>query len=642
MRTTLSSVQTTAGFLEHCRVEFAPGLTCIIGARGTCKSTLVESIRFAFDHDPKRVEVLTSDGSSAGDSFRGMLATTLRAGSVRCEVLQGEGAETQRLVIERELGAAPRVFVNDVREHAPINLRHAIEIYSQGDLQRIADESNDDARLGLIDRAHAVEAHQIAEKRRPLVERLVQIGPKLRTLRANTATLAQQTQVMPTLRDQLKTIQATSPALPPALETERARYEARQRVLAALTEVRKLQHEAAEPLAMLDSLRQKAQTFTAAVAAETDVPTATVAIALDAVASAFRALETAGTRLGAVDLAGAHQALSRQYEEASEAYYRLRQDQQVHNESLKQQELLLRQLRDVEARQQELVKVQEQEAAVLRERRLLRTEISALDNRLYDLRVAEIDAINAEHGADDDVHSGMVHLALRTGAAGSPGAVKKLQELLAGSRIRQQDEVARAVAEAFAPADLIDIVESGSGQALTDAIQRDLGQMNRVVAYLADHADLYTLEAEPPAARLEITFYDKGEPKKVEALSKGQRATALLPLILRPLPYPLVIDQPEDDLDNFFIFETLVRTIQRLKMQRQLIFVTHNANIPVLGDADRIIVMRMRSPVAADAPRVGTVEERKQDVLDLLEGGAAAFIHREARYHELLTSVEIS
>ena len=47
-----------------------------------------------------------------------------------------------------------------------------------------------------------------------------------------------------------------------------------------------------------------------------------------------------------------------------------------------------------------------------------------------------------------------------------------------------------------------------------------------------------------------------GQPKPVETLSRGQRATALLPIILRPLPYPLLFDQPEDDLDNSFIFKS--------------------------------------------------------------------------------------
>jgi hypothetical protein len=98
----------------------------------------------------------------------------------------------------------------------------------------------------------------------------------------------------------------------------------------------------------------------------------------------------------------------------------------------------------------------------------------------------------------------------------------------------------------------------------------------------------------------------------------------------------LIIDQPEDDLDNSFIFSSLVKAIRHLKTKRQLIFVTHNANIPVLGDAERVIVMSMRTPSRANPPAVGEVEERKHDILHLLEGGAQAFREREARYHDLL------
>src|SRR5678815_1494419 len=100
---------------------------------------------------------------------------------------------------------------------------------------------------------------------------------------------------------------------------------------------------------------------------------------------------------------------------------------------------------------------------------------------------------------------------------------------------------------------------SGTGQPLSDVLGPDIGQMNRVVAHLGDHAELYTLESEPPGVQLEITLFDGGQPKRVESLSKGQKATALLPLILRPLPYPLLFDQPEDDLDNNFIFRSLIR-----------------------------------------------------------------------------------
>ena len=74
----LRSIQANSGFLERCKVEFSAGLTCIIGARGTCKSTVIESVRFAFDSDRDRITELTSQ--------TGMITKTLAAGSVRCMV----------------------------------------------------------------------------------------------------------------------------------------------------------------------------------------------------------------------------------------------------------------------------------------------------------------------------------------------------------------------------------------------------------------------------------------------------------------------------------------------------------------------------------------------------------------------------
>jgi hypothetical protein len=73
-----------------------------------------------------------------------------------------------------------------------------------------------------------------------------------------------------------------------------------------------------------------------------------------------------------------------------------------------------------------------------------------------------------------------------------------------------------------------------------------------------------------------------------------------------------------------------------LKTKRQLVFVTHNANIPVLGDADRVIVMSMENPTKAAKPHTGTVDEMKDAILALLEGGAEAFRQRQRRYGPLV------
>jgi ATPase subunit of ABC transporter with duplicated ATPase domains len=212
----------------------------------------------------------------------------------------------------------------------------------------------------------------------------------------------------------------------------------------------------------------------------------------------------------------------------------------------------------------------------------------------------------------------------------------ELAKLLAGSRLRNQEDVVRDTCGRVDPSQLVDVVEAGDAARLAKLLDRDQGQMTRLVSYLLDNSSLYDLEGLVFEDRLEITMYDEGVPKPVSQLSKGQMATALLPLILRPAPYPLVFDQPEDDLDNRFVFRTLVEAIRNLTQQRQLIFVTHNANIPVLGDAEHVVVMQMQSPTQAAPAVTGSVDAVKEHILTLLEGGADAFRKRQQRYEDLL------
>jgi DNA repair exonuclease SbcCD ATPase subunit len=121
--------------------------------------------------------------------------------------------------------------------------------------------------------------------------------------------------------------------------------------------------------------------------------------------------------------------------------------------------------------------------------------------------------------------------------------------------------------------------------------------------------------------------------KPVGSVSPGQRATALLALVLLSSGEPLIIDQPEDDLDNQHIYEDIVRVLAEVCQTRQVIVATHNANIPVLGDAELVVVLN------ADADRsrmeaIGGFEDNNvaSYARRVLEGGEDAFHARQRRY----------
>jgi DNA repair ATPase RecN len=622
----LKSLTTNSGYLEECRVEFASGLTCIIGARGTCKSTIIETLRFIFGIDPDRIDDLIAkeklESGVPAAASHGLLRETLGAGSARSEVLQ----DGFSYVLERELDAATRIYVDGVREHSDTDLLRQIEIFSQGDLQRIADD--DRRRLDLIDRGNRSLVERAKRERTTYAARLQQIGLQLRSLRTEItqarAELAPHTQIA----QQLQEIVKESPLMSPELDEKRVAFEKRERALDAMGDADELRVEFLTSIRPLRSIPERFRALLDRLVQQRQPTTAPAEALLTQIASDAAKLLALADNIASADIVSLRQHLAAAFEQENEHYFQLRQHQQEANESLKKQTALRRQLDLMEKRARDLDRLAADESRLLKERADFRAKISAIDDEVYQFRINEIEAINNDHGQT-------ILLALENSGI-SREYIDTLCALLGGSRIRNQDEIAVSIAKTFGPSALIDIVESGNAQRLADVLGRDLGQMNRVVTYLSDSPDLYRLEADPPAVRLDITMFHDGEPKPVETLSKGQKATALLPLLLRPHAYPLIIDQPEDDLDNKFIFRVLITQLKTLKRRRQVIFVTHNANIPVLGEADEVIVMSMQTPKRASPPLVGTVDERKGEILDLLEGGAEAFRLRESSYGDLL------
>lgn len=121
--------------------------------------------------------------------------------------------------------------------------------------------------------------------------------------------------------------------------------------------------------------------------------------------------------------------------------------------------------------------------------------------------------------------------------------------------------------------------------------------------------------------------------KTIETGSVGEKSTAIVSLLLSAGDQPIVIDQPEDDLDNQYVYNVVVDLVRHQKFKRQIIIATHNANIPVNGDAELIIALGATDRVgklllagSIDRPAI------KGLVTTIMEGGAEAFRLRRQRY----------
>src|SRR5690606_713303 len=160
------------------------------------------------------------------------------------------------------------------------------------------------------------------------------------------------------------------------------------------------------------------------------------------------------------------------------------------------------------------------------------------------------------------------------------------------------------------------------------------GHFVNLVKSLND-AQIDEMELTLPEDEIEVQY--KPTPtsafKSLSTASAGQKTTAILTFILSYGRLPLILDQPEDDLDNRLVYELIVDRLKLAKENRQLIVVTHNANVPVNGDAEYIISMDAESKTLK-VLHTGTVEQTsiKKEICDVMEGGEIAFNMRSKRY----------
>ena len=141
----------------------------------------------------------------------------------------------------------------------------------------------------------------------------------------------------------------------------------------------------------------------------------------------------------------------------------------------------------------------------------------------------------------------------------------------------------------------------------------------------------------------------------IDVMSPGKKALALLKILidLDENTCPILIDQPEDDLDNRSIFNELIPFLRKKKVQRQIIVVTHNANVVLGGDAEEIIVANQDGQNAKNKEyrfeyKSGAIEDIEKDreakdilskktiqehICEILEGGKEAFELRRKKYH---------
>jgi len=615
------NLEVVGGFLDGTRLEFTDGLNCIIGGRGTGKTTVLEFVRYILGMMPD-----PADSRPRAKAIEGHVRGNLGSGTIYLDVETKHGT---RYRAERPWGDDVQVLDSD-GDPIPVSLDRDLvfkaDIYSQNEIEEIA--TNPRFQLSLIDK-FAEEAIRTASAEIQKAKRAIQqSATDLRHLDQRIRELQDVVPEIEVVGKRLQEMQVVEGADAQLINAAHAHKALRTRETEAVADLRRAVGAAAA------SFRRFADSVAEDCASAIgdgfrEGPNGDLfeemETAVEEFVSVFRdAVPKVESRCGALTsrlddvahrLAAAH---ARQEQQYREIIARSAQEQQRAAERAKLQQ---RHLALTKARH-ELDSLRQKRKALEASHRQMNTKLSELRDRRFGLRKEVAERLSAALGPTIRVSI--------TQSGDRSGYEALLKDMLKGSGLQYNRIVARLV-ESVSPEELSRIVRRGDAARLAEdgGIAED--QALRIVTHLQDGDDTAKLETIDLEDEPLIALKDGADFKNSADLSTGQRCTVILPILLLESERPLLIDQPEDNLDNAFVYHAIVKSLREVKASRQLIFVTHNPNIPVLGEAERVFVFTSDGRRGA-VSHVGTVDDVKEQIEHLLEGGKEAFVLRMQKY----------
>jgi ABC-type lipoprotein export system ATPase subunit len=606
------------GFLDGVIVHFNENLNVLVGGRGTGKSTIIESIRYVLG-----AQALGKESQRAHES---MISYLLGSGAKVTLVVRLHHPNEREYLLERTYPNPPvvRDETGNILGVAPSDVLPLIDIYGQ---HEIAELARDNTKLTHLLHRFLPPRHETEQERNALSRDLKNSRQQLLKIDQQLEDIEQRLTHLPRLQETLRQYKAAG--IEEKL-TQQTRLQREGRLFSTV-------NEQLQPIdGLLSELRSSIpldRDYISAGALK-DYPNASLLNRLNgplekvdqavgqAVAIIASALQQARQEVGTVENEW------KPLNETAQASFQL-QLRELQKERIDGNEVLRLQRQIDELHPLE------------RQKQSLQAERIELDQRRRNLLGNWETLLLNEHRALEK-------------------AAKKVNRQLA-ERVRvkvvyQQERGAlRAVLDkALAPAGgqrkpIIDAIEASQGlslRTLAAACRGNISELQQTYSLTPSQAQklagigsdacfqLEELELSS-ITQVELNVASRGNQDwhDLSALSVGQRATAVLLLLLLEALTPLVVDQPEDDLDNRFIADDIVPIIKREKLRRQFVFATHNANIPVLGDAELILGLEANQGQAAiyargslDTPEVHTLVE------EVLEGGREAFETRRAKY----------
>jgi len=260
-------------------------------------------------------------------------------------------------------------------------------------------------------------------------------------------------------------------------------------------------------------------------------------------------------------------------------------------------------------------------------------ELNTKKKELFELRRSKIELLNKSFNR-------AIRITLKSGGI-TDDYEQLLKNALKGSNMRY-NAIIPAIIQNLPPDKFASIIMKREIEELKKITGIDKERSEAVLNAMSNSDELFEIEKlccpDLPEFHLRVDLspgkdqISRNDYRKSEDLSTGQRCTTVLPIAFAVSNNPLIIDQPEDNLDNKYISESIHEIIGDQKNTRQLIFITHNPNIPVLSDAETNFFLGYVNKKSR-IEKNGAIDDVKQEILNLLEGGKEAFEKREELYN---------
>ncbi|MEX1254087.1 MAG: AAA family ATPase [Dehalococcoidia bacterium] len=601
----IERVQVDEGFLDKLDLHFVPGLNVIIGARGSGKTSLIELMRFCMGLRP------FAEGPQK--KFREIALAALGTGQVQVTFgPSSEGVAVTRTADEAEPRSTGRV--------------PAVLVLGQGEIESVGLDAA--GRLRLIDlfrKPRGISHEHAAE-----VANLRSLTVEIQDLSAELAKIDQDMSELGNVTDELSEAEAHQAGMlesVAATAEEQTRMRQLQESIAQLSvreaaftrwsaKLRGLQERLADTHRSIPSIDEWPD------AAGPEDLLANARLTLSAIFEGLNVVISLAGRLEADLKALTTDNATRRItldDEARQIRSKLNQLQEGAGAIARTIQTLRERLGQLSALTDLRSQKVDRQHAVLQERSAILERVEEDRQLRYEGRLDVANHLNEQLGPRIrvDVRKSELDADYTTAITAS----------LRGSGLHYSS-LAPRLAERLSPRELVTSVEARDAEFIASTAEIPIDRAHRAIAFLTEHTDdLVTADIEDG---IDLRLLDGTEYKS--DLSTGQRCTVILPIILANHGNILLVDQPEDNLDNAFVVDTLIRAILA-RSTDQLIFVTHNANIPVLGAADQVIVLESDGS-RAYAKHVGPLDEPStvDAITSLMEGGLEAFRMRAEFY----------